>query len=110
MTNDEIRRNDQIRMTKSRIAQLSTFRHSTFGFLSSFNDLSKSGLSCQQTASKSGAVHEPQSAAGGPKRADTAACSWFPGCRHGCFNLAHSLQARAGPVAGAWNARRIPAG
>src|SRR5213592_2147061 len=36
MTNDEIRRNDEIRMTKPAIAQLRAFRHSGFGFLSSF--------------------------------------------------------------------------
>src|SRR6266550_9377244 len=36
MTNDEIRRNDEIRVTKPATAQLSAFRHSSFGFLSSF--------------------------------------------------------------------------
>src|SRR6266566_6298948 len=36
MTNDEIRRKDQSRMTKAAIAQLRAFRHSGFGFLSSF--------------------------------------------------------------------------
>src|SRR5438876_4349846 len=36
MTNDEIRRNDEIRMTKPATAQLRVFRHSGFGFLSSF--------------------------------------------------------------------------
>src|SRR6266699_1488866 len=36
MTNDEIRRNDEIRMTKPAIAQLRAFPHSGFGFLSSF--------------------------------------------------------------------------
>jgi hypothetical protein len=36
MTNDEIRRNDEIRMTKPAIAELRAFRHSGFGFLSSF--------------------------------------------------------------------------
>src|SRR2546422_440578 len=36
MTNDEIRRNDEIRMTKPAAAQLRVFRHSSFGFLSSF--------------------------------------------------------------------------
>src|SRR5207245_1277976 len=36
MTNDEIRRNDEIRMSKPAIAPLSAFRHSGFGFLSSF--------------------------------------------------------------------------
>ena len=36
MTNDEIRRNDEIRMTKPATAQLRVFRHSDFGFLSSF--------------------------------------------------------------------------
>src|SRR5438874_5840665 len=47
MTNDEIRRNDQIRMTKPATAQLRGFGHSGFGFLSSlvvrpssFNDSS----------------------------------------------------------------------
>src|SRR5207249_6153838 len=50
MTNDKIRRNDQIRMTKPAIAQLGAFEHSGFGFLwslvivhCSFNDLCKSG-------------------------------------------------------------------
>src|SRR6266516_1473137 len=36
MTNDKIRRNDEIPMTKPAIAQLRAFRHSSFGFLSSF--------------------------------------------------------------------------
>src|SRR5206468_11269036 len=36
MTNDEIRRNDEIRMTKPATAQLRVFRHSGFGFHSSF--------------------------------------------------------------------------
>jgi outer membrane lipoprotein-sorting protein len=36
MTNDEIRKNDEIRMTKLATAQLRAFRHSSFGFLSSF--------------------------------------------------------------------------
>src|SRR6266581_1239847 len=36
MTNDEIRRNAEIRMTKPAIAQLRAFRHSSFGSLSSF--------------------------------------------------------------------------
>src|SRR6266566_6412402 len=36
MTNDEIRRKDQIRMTKAAIAQLRAFRYSGFGFFSSF--------------------------------------------------------------------------
>src|SRR6266516_5476488 len=36
MTNDEIRRNDEIRMTKPANAPLSIFRHSGFGFLLSF--------------------------------------------------------------------------
>src|SRR5436309_2137206 len=36
MTNDEIRRNDKIRMTKPAIAQLRAFPHSGFGFHSSF--------------------------------------------------------------------------
>src|SRR5438876_10164611 len=36
MTNDEIRRNDEIRMTKPANAPLRVFRHSGFGFLLSF--------------------------------------------------------------------------
>src|SRR5205814_2163443 len=36
MTNDEIRRNTEIRMTKPAIALLSVVQHSSFGFLSSF--------------------------------------------------------------------------
>src|SRR5438093_7620802 len=36
MTNDQIRRNDQIRMTKPATAQLRAIGHSGFGFLSSF--------------------------------------------------------------------------
>src|SRR5438874_2665781 len=36
MTNDEIRRNDEFRRTKPATAQLRVFRHSGFGFLSSF--------------------------------------------------------------------------
>src|SRR5438874_4203444 len=50
MTNDEIRRNDEIRKTKPATAQLRGFRHSGFGFLlsfvirhSSFDDLCNSG-------------------------------------------------------------------
>src|SRR6266496_3916486 len=35
MTNDETRRNDQIRMTKPATAQLGAIGHSGFGFLSS---------------------------------------------------------------------------
>src|SRR5258707_10369787 len=35
MTNDEIRRNDETRMTKPATAQLRAFRHSGLGFLSS---------------------------------------------------------------------------
>src|SRR5438105_4883508 len=49
MTNDEIRRNDEIRMTKPATAQLRVFGHSGIGFLSafgirhsSFNDLCRS--------------------------------------------------------------------
>src|SRR5712671_4195032 len=36
MTNDEIRRNDEIRMTKPPIGHAGAIRHSGFGFLSSF--------------------------------------------------------------------------
>src|SRR5439155_558860 len=36
MTNDEIRRNEEIRRTKPAIAQLGAFGHSGFGFHSSF--------------------------------------------------------------------------
>src|SRR2546425_12810631 len=36
MTNVQIRRNDEIRMTKPAIAQLRAFRHSSCGFLSPF--------------------------------------------------------------------------
>src|SRR6266705_3727826 len=36
MTNDEIRRNDEMRMRKPATAQLRVFRHSGFGFHSSF--------------------------------------------------------------------------
>src|SRR5713101_3213972 len=36
MTNDEIRRNDEILMTKPANAPLRVFRHAGFGFLSSF--------------------------------------------------------------------------
>src|SRR5438477_9381110 len=36
MTNDEIRRNDEIGMTEPATAQLRAFEHSGFGFLSSF--------------------------------------------------------------------------
>src|SRR5881396_2704810 len=36
MTNDEIRRNDEIRMTKPAVATTRAFRHSGFGFLLSF--------------------------------------------------------------------------
>src|SRR5205809_6108755 len=36
MTNDEIRKNDQIQMTKPATAQLRAIGHSGFGFLSSF--------------------------------------------------------------------------
>src|ERR1043166_8667953 len=36
MTNDQIRRNDEIRRTKPAIAQLGAFGNSGFGFLSSF--------------------------------------------------------------------------
>src|SRR6058998_2925715 len=36
MTNDEMRRNDEIRRTKPAIAQLGAFGHSGFGFHSSF--------------------------------------------------------------------------
>src|SRR5947207_3178804 len=36
MTNVEIRRNDEIQMTKPMTAQLRAFEHSGFGFLSSF--------------------------------------------------------------------------
>ena len=39
MTNDEIRRNDEILMTKPANAPLRVFRHSGFGFHSSFNEL-----------------------------------------------------------------------
>jgi len=51
MTNDEIRRKDEIRMTKPATAQLGAIGHSGFGFLSSsviryssFNDLRKSAV------------------------------------------------------------------
>src|SRR6266704_3725068 len=43
MTNDEIRKNDEIRMTKPANAPLRVFRHSGFGFLASFNYLCNSG-------------------------------------------------------------------
>src|SRR5947207_2500689 len=36
MTNDKTRKNDEIRMTKPATAPPRTFRHSGFGFLSSF--------------------------------------------------------------------------
>jgi hypothetical protein len=36
MTNDEVRRNDEIRMTKPATVPLRDFRHSGFGFLSTF--------------------------------------------------------------------------
>jgi hypothetical protein len=42
MTNDEIRRNDEIRSTKPANAPLRVFRRSGFGFHSSFNDSCKS--------------------------------------------------------------------
>ena len=58
LTNDEIRRNDEIRMTKPANAPRRVFRHSGFGFLasfvirhSSFNDLCNSG-SWSQCAQK----------------------------------------------------------
>src|SRR5439155_21548261 len=38
MTNDETRRNTEIRMTKPPIVLLSVVRHSSFGFLSSFDN------------------------------------------------------------------------
>jgi hypothetical protein len=37
MTNDEIRRNDEFRMAKPAIGRRRTFRHSCFGFLSTFD-------------------------------------------------------------------------
>ena len=43
MTNDEIRRNDRIRMTIPANAPLRVFRQSGFGFHSSFHDLCNSG-------------------------------------------------------------------
>src|SRR6266496_2021393 len=81
MTNDQIRRNDQIRMTKPATARLGSIRHSGLGFHwslvighsslvirhssfvirhSSFNGLCKSG-SCSQCALKKrrGSLHQP---------------------------------------------------
>src|SRR6266545_2794764 len=67
MTNDEVGRNDQIRMTKSATSQLKAFRHSGFGFLSSFvirhssfDDLCKPGSwsECLRKNEK-GALPEP---------------------------------------------------
>src|SRR6266536_3328785 len=59
MTNDEIRRNDEIRMTKPATAQLRAFGHSGFGFLSTFdirhstfNDLRKTGSWSQRALKK----------------------------------------------------------
>ena len=59
MTNDQIRRNDQIQMTKPATAQLRAIGHSGFGFLSSlvigpssFNGLCKSGSWSQCTVKK----------------------------------------------------------
>src|SRR3989442_7491845 len=67
MTNDEIRRNDEIRMTKPATAPLRVFRHSGFGFLSSFvirhssfKDLCKSGSGSQCMRKKrKGPLHQP---------------------------------------------------
>jgi len=63
MTNDEIRRNDEIRMTKPATAQPTAFGHSGFGFRSSFvirhssfNDLCKSGSSSQCAQNREGNV------------------------------------------------------
>ncbi len=61
--------NDEIRMTKPATAQLRVFRHSGFGFLSSFvirhssiNDLCKSGSWSQYMQRTKGALHEPSEA------------------------------------------------
>src|SRR5437016_782026 len=59
MTNDEIPRNDQTRMSKPATAQLRAIGHSGFGFLSSlvighssFNGLCKSGSGASQTGNR----------------------------------------------------------
>src|SRR6266536_633512 len=59
MTNNEIPKNDQIRMTKPATAQLRAIGHSGFGFLStfdirhsSFNDLRKTGSWSQRALKK----------------------------------------------------------
>src|SRR6266699_6396979 len=65
-TNDEIRRNDEIRMTNPAAAQLRVFRHSGFGFLSSFviQRLVQVRFMVPTHAKKrKAALHEPRSAA-----------------------------------------------
>src|ERR1044071_7744075 len=56
MTNDQIRKNDKMQMTKPAPAPRRTFRHSDFGFLSSFVirhlSFGRSGSGSQCMASK----------------------------------------------------------
>src|SRR6266511_856743 len=71
MTNDEIRRNDEIRMTKPAITLLGAFRHSGFGFLSSFVIRHSTTYANQVHAPKQvvkvvGAFHEPPGEGTGP--------------------------------------------
>src|SRR5207245_5472698 len=67
MTNDEIRRNDEIRMTKPATAQLRVLRHSGFGFLSSFviqRFVQVRFMVPMHGLKVVGALHEPKGAAG----------------------------------------------
>jgi len=69
MTNDEIRKNGEIRRTKALAALLSVIRHSNFGFLSSFvirhSSLSDSRFMVPMHDQKAATGwHEPKSAAG----------------------------------------------
>src|SRR5438552_13257293 len=67
MTNDEIRRNDETRMTKPASAPLRVFRHSGFGFLSSFVVIQRlvqvRFMVSMHAKKRKGALHEPRSAA-----------------------------------------------
>src|SRR5947208_13314423 len=75
MTNDETRRNDQIRMTKPASAQLRTIGHSGFGFLwslvighsTTFANPVHDPNACEKT--RKGALQEPAIALEPPRRA-----------------------------------------
>src|SRR5437016_3880526 len=88
MTNDEIRRNDQIRRTKPAIAQLGAFGHSGFGFVSSLviqRFVQIRFMVPMRAKNSVGALHEP----GVPERGSVTRRTW------GCSNVLRLTEPRS---------------